>query len=287
MKVIPTLEIPWKTVVANVRVGDVQNKYVREGEILPGVGYASDCYNYVGGENVFTAPRHHHDFEQIRISMTGVQDFGLGQITEEGWIAYFPAGAYYGPERIDGASIFQIQWSDFWVSRADHDRAYAELSKTGEFADGKYTWADADGTSQTKDALNAIWEHVFNRESSFPEPRYPQPILMNPDAFDYVDSGDGVQTKVLGRFTERDLTITKVRWSDRAKYVMPDHRTHCMFTNTGMVEVDGRQYGRHTVVWSDYGEEVAVFGESGAEALCIAFPPIEFAPDLTGRTNVV
>jgi len=123
MKVIPTDELPWKTVAANARVGHVQNKYVSEGEILPGVGYAADCYNYVGGENVFTAPRHHHDFEQIRISMTGVQDFGLGQVTEEGWIAYFPAGAFYGPEHIDGASIFQIQWSDFWVSRAEHDRA--------------------------------------------------------------------------------------------------------------------------------------------------------------------
>jgi hypothetical protein len=113
MQVIPTEEIEWETVVANARAGHVQRKYIREGEILPGVGYASDCYNYVGGDSVFTAPRHHHDFEQIRISMTGVQDFGLGQITEEGWIAYFPAGAYYGPEHIDGASIFQIQWSDF------------------------------------------------------------------------------------------------------------------------------------------------------------------------------
>jgi hypothetical protein len=38
-------------------------------------------------------------------------------------------------------------------------------------------------------------------------------------------------------------------------------------------------------VWSDYGEEVVVFGEPGAEALCIAFPPIEFAPYLTGRAS--
>ena len=53
MKVIPTEEIEWETVVANARAGHVQRKYVREGEILPGVGYASDCYNYVGGDGVF------------------------------------------------------------------------------------------------------------------------------------------------------------------------------------------------------------------------------------------
>jgi hypothetical protein len=39
---------------------------------------------------VFTAPRHHHDFEQLRISMTGVQDFGQGQVAEEGWIGFPP-----------------------------------------------------------------------------------------------------------------------------------------------------------------------------------------------------
>jgi redox-sensitive bicupin YhaK (pirin superfamily) len=90
---------------------------------------------------------------------------------------------------------------------------------------------------------------------------------------------------VLGRFTERDLTIIKVRWTGRAEYLMPEHRSYCMFTNTGTIEVDGRHRGRHTVVWSDYGEEVAVFGEPGAEALCIEFPSIEFAPDLAGRKS--
>jgi len=49
MKVIPTEEIEWETVVANARAGHVQHKYVREGEILPGVGYASGCY--AGHEN--------------------------------------------------------------------------------------------------------------------------------------------------------------------------------------------------------------------------------------------
>jgi hypothetical protein len=287
MKVIPTEQIEWQTVVANARAGHVQRKYVREGEILPGVGFASDCYNYVGGDSVFTAPRHHHDFEQIRISMTGVQDFGLGQITEEGWIAYFPAGAYYGPERIDGASIFQIQWSDFWVTRESHDRAFTALQQSGRFSEGKYIWLDSQGVEHTQDALNAIWENVFKREASFPRPRYPQPILMDPDAFEYKKLHNQISAKVLGRFTERDLMISKIRWDDCAGYEMPADRTYCMFTNVGDTEVGGRTYGRHTVVWSDLGETVEVIGEPGTEALCIAFPPAQFAPDLAGREHVV
>jgi hypothetical protein len=279
VEIIPTDQLEWKLVAANARTGDVENKYVREGELLPGIGYAADCYHYVGGENVFTAPRHHHDFEQIRISMTGVQDFGQGQVTEEGWIAYFPAGAYYGPERIDGASIFQIQWSDFWITRANHERAFAVLAQKGEFSGGKYSWTDENGIVQTRDAQNAIWEHVWGRESVIPVPRYPQPVLMNPEAFEYITSDTGPATKVLGRFTERDLAITKIRWDKRATYSLPADRTYCLFTNAGDIEVDGRAYGRHTVVWSDYGENVDVSGAPGAEALCIAFPTIEFAPD--------
>jgi hypothetical protein len=279
VEIIPTDQLEWKLVAANARTGDVENKYVREGELLPGIGYAADCYHYVGGENVFTAPRHHHDFEQIRISMTGVQDFGQGQVTEEGWIAYFPAGAYYGPERIDGASIFQIQWSDFWITRANHERAFAVLAQNGEFSGGKYSWTDENGIVQTKDAQNAIWEHVWGRESVIPVPRYPQPVLMNPEAFEYVTSDTGLATKVLGRFTERDVAITKIRWDERATYSLPADRTYCLFTNAGDIEVDGRTCGRHTVVWSDYGENVDVSGAPGAEALCIAFPTIEFAPD--------
>jgi hypothetical protein len=283
MEVYDTEKMSWARVVANARVGEVRRKAIREGEVLPGVGYASDCYHYVGGDTVFTAPRHRHDFEQIRISMRGEQDFGLGQITEEGWIAYFPAGAYYGPERIDGASIFQVQWSDYWVSRADHDRAFTELQRTGEFRDGKYHWVDQAGKAQTQDALNAIWEYVFDRKSEIPEPRYPQPILMNPDAFGWVKGPGAVSEAVLGRFTERDLTIRKIRWDTAGGYELPADRTYCLFTVRGNIDVDGVTCGQHTVLWSDLGEASTVEGHGGSEALCIAFPTAEFARGDTPR----
>src|SRR5580700_7349873 len=212
MQLIATESIPWKPVAVNARVGRVESKFVREGELLPGVGFTADCYNYVGGDAVFTAPRHRHDFEQIRISMSGRQDFGRQQILEEGWIAYFPAGAFYGPEEIDGASIFQIQWSDHWVTRARHEEAYAELQESGEFSGGKYRSRSITGEEVERDALNVIWEHVFQRPSAIPTPRYPDPILVNPEAFEYLELGPIHSAKTLGRLTERDLMISKVRW---------------------------------------------------------------------------
>lgn len=279
MQVVDTEAVPWKPVAVNARVGDVESKFIREGELLPGVGFTSDCYNYVGGENIFTAPRHRHDFEQIRISMSGRQDFGRGQILEEHWIAYFPAGAYYGPEEIDGASIFQIQWSDHWVTRAMHEKAYAELKERGEFEGGKYRNVDESGQMVERDALNAIWEHVFEQPSAIPIPRYPDPILINPDVFAYVRATPTHSTKVLGRFTERDLVIMKVRWDADGQWELPADRTYCMFTTVGEIYTDGLKYGKSTVVWSDVGARESVSGSEGTEALVIGWPTAQFAPN--------
>ena len=79
--------------------------------------------------------------------------------------------------------------------------------------------------------------------------------------------------------------ISKIRWDDRAGYEMPADRTYCMFTNLGDAEVGGQKYGEHTVVWSDLGETVEVIGEPGTEAVCIAFPPAQFAPGHAGHEN--
>jgi hypothetical protein len=278
MQLMDTESIPWKPVAVNARVGDVESKFVREGELLPGVGFTADCFNYVGGEEVFTAPRHRHDFEQIRISMSGRQDFGRGQILEENWIAYFPAGAFYGPEEIDGASIFQIQWSDYWVTRSMHEKAYAELKEMGEFVGGKYRNVDASGQRTERDALNAIWEHVYKRPSAIPTPRYPDPILINPDAFNYVNVSPTHSAKVLGRFTERDLMITKVRWDREGRWEFPADRTYCMFTSAGEILAGEEIYGVHTVVWSDVGERESIGARQGTEALIVGWPTMQFGP---------
>ena len=44
------------------------------------------------------APRHHHDFEQIRFVLDGDITIAKGQKIPPGWVAYFPESAYYGPQ---------------------------------------------------------------------------------------------------------------------------------------------------------------------------------------------
>lgn len=271
MEINATTTMSWEP-AKHARSGVVDLKLVREGELLTGGNYTSQMIRYSVGDEAFKAPRHRHDFEQIRFSLSGTQDFGRGQVSQEGWVTYFPAGAFYGPEHIENGAILLLQWSDFFVTREHNDRAIAELQELGDFHNGIYTYVDADGKRHNKDGLNAVWEHVFKRKSAFPTPRYTDPILMNPDAFEWAQATETTSIKVLGRFTERDLVIFKVRWDAEGALHLPENRTYCVFTLLGEVAALDTWYGPETAIWSDAGEASDIVGNRGAEAMCFGFP---------------
>jgi hypothetical protein len=273
MEIFETDQLEWEPVAHNSRSGVIMRKFIRESELVPGVGYGCDLYFYTSDGEQFTTPRHHHDFDQIRFAISGTMDFGHQNVTQAGDIAYFPAGAFYGPQKIDEAKIFIIQWSPFWVTRAQHDAAMIEMTAEGEFTGGFYVARDESGVEQKKDSLNAIWEHVFHRPSFFPEIRYSGPVVMHPDAYQWVATGQGTSIKMLGRFTERDLQIYKVRWDDEeSKHQLGAERTSCVFVQQGSVSVTGTPYGPEAMMWSEFGETNDLVGSAGAEAICIGFP---------------
>lgn len=292
MQISCTETVDWSPATQNTRTGDVERKDVREGKFASGLGYTALMIRYNDGEEVFTAPRHRHDFEQIRLSISGLQDFGQGQVSEPGWVTYFPAGAFYGPERIESATILLMQWSSHWVTREQNERAIVEMKLRGEFRDGFYVYTDSDGKQKKKDGLNAVWEHVYGRQSTFPRPKYSHPILMNPDSFEWSPTHDGLSVKTLGRFTERDVIIAMMRWDDDASFVFPTDRAACLFTTTGEAVINGRSYPTNTAIWSDEGEAGEVVGANGLEAMYFGFPlsddgvlamSSDLVPELTGR----
>jgi len=105
MHVIDTAVIPWTLVSKSNRPGRVHRKLVHEGSVSPGVGYTADLVQYEGGYGTFSAPRHKHNFDQIRYVVSGDPDFGHYQVASPGQSAFFPAGAAYGPETIEEAEI--------------------------------------------------------------------------------------------------------------------------------------------------------------------------------------
>lgn len=44
------------------------------------------------------APRHRHDFDQLRFVISGEFVYADGQVLPEGAVAFFPEGVHYGPQ---------------------------------------------------------------------------------------------------------------------------------------------------------------------------------------------
>jgi hypothetical protein len=272
MFVLDTAAMPWDPVKANTRTGKISRKFIRESQLAPGVGYTSDLVKYHGGNGVFTAPRHRHNFDQIRLTLSGETDYGYEQIAGPGDATFFPAGAYYGPERFEAAEIFLLQWSPDWVTREQSNAAYAELAKTGVFKDGFYVYAGDDGQEVRKDGTNAVWESVNGKPLVIPSPKYQQPILMRPEGFEWQRKSGNLSVKDLGHFTDEDLNIVTYRWSEGALLQLSPERTYILWIGSGAVSLDGGLLGEKTILFSDFGETHELYGLQAGEATCIGLP---------------
>lgn len=250
-------------------------KLVREGEALPGLGYYARLTKFHEGDETFTAPRHRHDFEQIRFGISGHQVFGPDLESDPGDVIYFPSAAYYGPEVITGAEQLLLQWSRTWVTREQQRVAMKALKQKGAFGEhGLYRSVGDDGTVYEVDGVQAVWEHTYGRPLVLGEPRYPAPIKMNPASFEWIKA-DGLSRKTLGRFTEYDVVIEMVRWDGVAvaHHLEPD-RTTMVWVTSGSVTADGTSCGPKTAIFSDYGEASDILGEPGTEVVCFGFPVV-------------
>ena len=268
MHVIETAKIPWTLVSKSDRPGRVHRKLVREGSVSPGVGYTVDVVRYEGGHGTFSAPRHKHNFDQICYVVSGTPDFGHYQVASQGQSAFFPAGAAYGPETIEESEMLLIQWGPHWVTREDHDKTYAAMQQTGEFKDGYYVTVDADGNEHRADPRNAIWETFNKRKFVYPVPKYPQPVIMEPEGFEWRPADRGVSAKIMGRFTEDDVYIANYQWTEDAGVLtLGAERTQLLWVTDGQLTVNGVSYDPATVIFSEFEETTELAGTAGAQAV--------------------
>jgi hypothetical protein len=281
MQVVDTDKTPYSLVTKKNRPGRVHRKFVREGEVSPGVGFTADLVRYEGGNGTFSAPRHRHAFDQIRFVVSGRPDFGHGLIGRTGQSIFFPAGAHYGPETIEEAEVMLIQWSREWVTREQHDATYAEMQKVGEFKDGYYVTVDENGAEHRADGRDAVWETFMGRKLRYPTPRYSQPVIMEPKGFEWRPLTDGVSVKTLGRFTEDDVYVANYSWQPGGTLLLTSERMQFVWVSSGTVAVDGREYAPRTVLFADFGEQVRITSASGAEAVCFGMPVPTLVPAAT------
>lgn len=215
MQLTRATELPWNPIA-------VQRQTGKEAKLLlSGRDGSADNYVVVLVREgmVATTPRHKHNFDQLRMTISGRTNYGPKRWIEPGEIAYFPEGVPYGPEECEGNRVgFTFQFggasgSGFMSRRQVKDGREA-LEQSGRFERGVYyRTSPAAGERATQDGYEAIWEYINKCPVVYPQPRYDEPVLMRPSHFAWLDDPvqRGVSSKLLGAFTERRLEISMLR----------------------------------------------------------------------------
>ncbi|MCO5998920.1 hypothetical protein [Actinoallomurus rhizosphaericola] len=241
---------------------------------------------YQDGELAFESPRHHHAFQQVRWTESGSVNYAPGQDIPEGDLAYFPRGAYYGPQRKDQgiALLLQYGFGDEFLhrhGRAGEDDAEQELRKlreSGTFTGGEYLDTDpATGETRRRDAVQAIYDARSDGDFTVPAAGYEAPILIHPAAFTYYTAGPGVEVKPLGSFHDHpgpyaDLRISTVRLTGDAAWTFTADRAQVAWTTRDGLHIDGRPHPAITCLYSARGETDTVHGTDGVELIVLDMP---------------
>lgn len=193
------------------RPGGIAFTYLLEGE-----EFAPDnhCLMLVHVAERYRAPRHRHNFEQVRVMLDGRFGFGPGRVQGPGSIGYFTEGTWYAQDG-EGASttlLLQVAGASGhgYMSERQMRDGVAALGSRGDFHDGVFTRRDAAGKKHHQDGYEAVWEHVFERPIAYPRPRYDGPVLIDPAQFAWLplDGQPGVAEKRLAGFNERGLSLS-------------------------------------------------------------------------------
>jgi hypothetical protein len=201
-------------------------------------------------EGYFT-PRHRHNFDQIRYTLTGVQSTGYGDLGP-GEIGYFPEGAYYGPQSQQGECValvlqFQGASGEHLLSNEEMNETYEKLIAQGaKFENGIYRGLTADGRRKNKDSYVAIWEEHEGRKLKFPASRYRTPVMMQPENYGWVADRKrpGIETKHLGTFSEMRTGIGFFRLLPGARLpAEKQEHAELRYLVEGEIQYRGRDWG--------------------------------------------
>ncbi len=285
MRAVPFESVEW-TPSAGQRSRNTKTKYLLRGK--PGSPDNYELFWGHYGENGSFSPRHRHNFDQFRFAIKNPLNFAPGKDIPLGQIAYFPEGAYYGPQQsLEGNYLFIIQFGGAtghgYCAQSEVKRAVGELSKEGEFAKGVYTRYEGD-TKINKDAFEAVWEHLTGRKVEYPKPRQDFPIIIDPEAYQWlpVAGSPGISTRHFGTFNERGTAAFQYRVDKGAQArLQAEPAIRLLVVYSGWIGVGGRDYGPLDAMEIAAGEEVTIQGDEDAIVTGVRMP--DFSDMAQGR----
>jgi hypothetical protein len=228
----------------------------------------------------FFSPRHRHNFDQFRYQLEGTFDFDRNGKMKPGILGYFPEGTPYGPQSSSEISltlVLQFGGASLsgYMAQEQMEAGMAELKKHGRFEKGVYRRNDGEDGKRNVDGYQAIWEYVNKRPMKYPEPRYHDPIMINPEHFSWVpeEGQAGVSEKLMGVFTERGTEARLLELEPTATLRSTGRRIFFVLSGTGRVA--GDTYRRLTTVLCERGEETNFTASAATEILVLGLPKLE------------
>ncbi|MEM5318309.1 hypothetical protein [Paraburkholderia sp. JHI869] len=234
--------------VGNMREGVLTQKFLLTGDDDTPNNYVLNTGRT--GAGGWQAPRHRHNFDQIRYVIKGAFPYAKDKSLPEGWIGYFPESVYYGPQdRPEGLEMVVCQFGgasgNGYISVERREAANEVLKAKGEFKDGVFTFFDENNTKHNQDGFEACYEEVTGKKLEYAKPRYQDLVLMNPESYEWLpDLEPGVFSKWVGTFTERNTKIgfSKIEANSDFSAGMQDS-IELMYLINGRVSVDNKEYG--------------------------------------------
>lgn len=284
MQIVVADEVQKETRADVTRSGKTPRQRIFEEEAPDGLAFRITRSEYQSGPDAFQTPRHHHAFQQIRWAQTGALNFAPGQDVEAGDVAYFPRGAYYGPQLRDHGCGLTVQFGfDLeMVGGKEAIRTYRDgmekLRQLGRVEEGLFVDTDPEtGQERRRDPAEAVTELVTGSKYVIPPEGYSAPILMHPSAYGYYGLADGVEIKHLGGFydhagPEADVRISIIRLSDGGAFELGAERAQVAWSISPGLRIGETDYPQLTCLYSPRGEAAAVSGNDGVEIYLVEFP---------------
>jgi hypothetical protein len=256
-------------------------------DVLNGDDGAKDNFRliYAQQKGEFAGPRHRHNFDQLRYCISGAMNYGPNCWINAGELAYYPEGAYYGPEVSDKEYVVMaLQFGGpsglGFVSSRRITQGMEQLKAQGTFEKGIFRRSGdlPAGIRRNQDAFEAVWEYLNGKRLEYPLPRYPTPILMKPEGFSWASHGNerGMWIKRLGVFTERSVEIHMLKFAARSEFALPSRLgTQIGIFISGAGQIEGEKYCENSAFSLQRGEAAKLATDSESALLLIGLPMFE------------
>lgn len=249
----------------------------RPGEItfrrlLQGNTGRPDAYelSVVRSDVSYYTPRHRHNFDQLRLTLTGVFNYAPNKDIKPGCLVYFPEGGWYGPQRATVESdILLIQYGgasgDGLMTYDELAEGYRQLSALGSFDAGYFVRHD-DPTGRT-DGYEAIYEHMHGQSVQYRTTPSSVTVHVDPEALAWEGTAaDGVDQREAGAFGERGHRVWFWRFvADTRLTLDPVDATTLLFVTTGRIDIHGTACTTGAAIEIRPGERVEFHAPAPAE----------------------